>query len=461
MGGIRAAGGRTDGGRTDGRASRIRVALVHGPAVPAEDGVSDYVAHLTEALGAVAVDPVGVPLVPARGGRRLRSDPSDPRPSDLPDLSDPRPSDLPDLSDLRPSDLPDLSDLRPSDRCRADLTGLRAAAARIRRLCPDLVHVQFAPSAYGFSPVPGLLPALLPRSLPIVTTLHEYGWWAAPAWLPHPLWRLTERLRLWDRETWRLAPSSAALVVTNPDHAAAVHRRLGRRPAQIPLAANVEYPAADEADPAADEAARGRRRLGVGDGCFLLVFFGFVHPVKGVRYVIEALPRLLSDHPDLHFAVVGGFTSAALPEEEARAFRGELEDLCRARGVAGAVTFTGHLPAGEVSELLRAADAAVLPFTAGVTLKSGALLAVLGHGLPTAVTLPDDPDGRLRDGGTVAVIPGRRDHEAVAVAVRRLIADEDLRRRLGDAGRRLVAGHSWREVARRHRELYERVLSGV
>jgi hypothetical protein len=42
----------------------------------------------------------------------------------------------------------------------------------------------------------------------------------------------------------------------------------------------------------------------------------------------------------------------------------------------------------EVSALLHAADAAVLPFTAGVTGKSGALLAALGHGVPTAVTVP-------------------------------------------------------------------------
>src|SRR4051812_38973336 len=49
----------------------------------------------------------------------------------------------------------------------------------VRRFEPrpdaDLVHVQFAPSAYGYSGGIGLLP--LRTRQPIVTTLHEYDWW--------------------------------------------------------------------------------------------------------------------------------------------------------------------------------------------------------------------------------------------------------------------------------------------
>ncbi len=50
-----------------------------------------------------------------------------------------------------------------------------AAAARLRRLHLDVIHVQFAPSVFGFSRAVGLLPLLLPRGVPLIVTLHEYG----------------------------------------------------------------------------------------------------------------------------------------------------------------------------------------------------------------------------------------------------------------------------------------------
>ncbi|MDQ7904970.1 glycosyltransferase [Phytohabitans sp. ZYX-F-186] len=381
----------------------IRTAMITGPAPPHLDGVADYAARLAGALGGAGLDVEAVPLRPPAPGRWLAA--------------------------------------------------TVEAADRVRRMRPDLVHVQFAPSAYRFSALPGLLPRLLPAGTRLVTTLHEYGWWTAPAWIPAPAWRPLERLRLWDRETALLVPASRAVVVTNPDHGAEVRRRTGRRAVLIPIAPNV-----DRAGPPPDRAAT-RRRLGLGFEDFLLVFFGFVHPVKGVRYLLEALPALRSVRPGVRLVVAGGFASQALPEGEARAFRRELETLADRRGVAGAVTFTGYLPADEVSALLAAADAAVLPFTAGVSVRSGALLAALAHGVPTAVTVPDQPDPRLRDGENVAAIRARRDAAAIAVTLRRLIVDARLRERLAEGGRSLAAGHTWPAVARAHLDLYERVLA--
>ncbi|PSK64075.1 Glycogen synthase [Micromonospora sp. MH33] len=387
---------------TGGR--RLRVSMVHGPGAPERDGVSDYVARLCAALSEVGVDVDPVPVRPSARGRWLAA--------------------------------------------------TMAAAAEVRRLRPDVAHVQFSPSAYRFCPFPGLLPALLPTGLPLVTTVHEYGDWAVPGWVPDGAWRPVEAVRAWDRETGRLIPASSALIVTNPHHAWLVNRRTGRRPVEIPLAPNVT-------DHGGQMGARQRvrRRLGLAADAFLLVFFGFVHPVKGLRYVLEALPALRSERPDLHLAVVGGFTSQALPEAQARAFRAELESLAVAYEVREAVTFTGHVPAADASELLHAADAAVLPFTAGVTRKSGALLAALAHGVPTAVSVPDDPDPALRDGETVAVIARRRDAGAVVASLRPLLHDVALRRRLGSGGRDVVADCSWPRVAARHHRLYELVCA--
>jgi glycosyltransferase involved in cell wall biosynthesis len=227
-----------------------------------------------------------------------------------------------------------------------------------------------------------------------------------------------------------LVPASAALVVTNPLHARELLDRTGRSACHIPLAPNVlvgDGPA--------------RRFDGV-----TIVFFGFVHPVKGTRYLIDAARRL-----GVRLVVVGGFTSLALPPAEASAYRAELATLAD-----GQVEFTGHLPPSQVSAVLRGADVAVLPFTGGVTTKSGALLTVLAHGLPTLVTDAGDPE--LVDGETVVVIRSVRSADAIVASLERVLGDSALRARVSSRGRAMVAGRTWPVIARRHRELYERVL---
>lgn len=360
--------------------------MVHGRAAPGRDGVADYTAHLVEALRATgaAVDPV------ATGGSAGE---------------------------------------------------VVRAARRIAGLRPDVVHVQFAPSAFGFRGWPGLLPGLV--RAPVVTTVHEYGWWAAPSWMPAPVWRAAERRGWFDRETGRLVAGAAATVTTNAGHADAVRARLGVAPHLLPLAPNVP-----DLGPAA-------RHHGPPPDAEVVAFFGFVHPVKGLRYLIEAVARLRAAGRDrLHLLVLGGFTSLALPEPQARAFRAELTAWAAACGVAEHVTITGHLPAGQVSAALHTADVAAFPFTAGATTKSGALLSAFAHGLPTVVTAADPPDPELVDGDTVVVAPRVRDTAVLVDALGRLLDDPGLRRRVAAGGAALAAGRSWPRIAAAHRELY-------
>jgi glycosyltransferase involved in cell wall biosynthesis len=368
--------------------------MVQGRADPERDGVADYVRHLTAALRDVGEEIVPVPVL-----------------------------------------------------------GPREAAERLRAVKPDLAHVQFAPSAFGFSARPGLLPDMA-RGLPFVTTLHEYGWWSAPRWLPGGVWRPLERVRLWDRETWRFVPRSSAVLTTNAGHSRVLQQRFGRRAVQVPLAPNVP-----DLGPADRDATR--RRLGVPVDAQVVAFFGFVHPVKGLRYLIEALARLRGAGRDrLHLLILGGFTSLALPENEAKAFREELTAWTQTCGVTRHVTITGHLPAAEVSAALHAADIGAFPFTAGATTKSGALLSSFAHGLPTLVTAADPPDPDLVDGTSVVVAPRVRDALVLVEGLARLLDDEPLRRKVAAGGAALMAGRSWKEIAVTHRAVYSEVLRG-
>lgn len=377
-----------------------RVAMLHGRADPAHDGVADYTRRLVEVLRGAGTEVVDVSV-------------------------DPGP------------------------------TGASRAVRTVRGSGVDVVHLQFAPSAFGFSGWPGLLlPDLAGR--PLVTTVHEYGWWSWAPRVPAVLWSPCERRRLLDRETGRLVPHSAAVITTNAEHEGALRDRFpAARLHRLPIPPNVTV----VPDPDGAGRAAARARWSLPDDAEVVAFFGFVHPVKGLRYLVDALAELAEERPRLRLLVVGGFTSLALPADEAAAFREELAAHVAAAGVTDRVVITGHLPAADVSAALSAADLAALPFTAGATTKSGALLATLDHGLPTIVTRrPDqEPDGELVDGRTVVVAPAVRDAGVLVTALRRLLEDPGLAARVGAGGRELLAGRDWTTLAGRHRDVYAEV----
>lgn len=363
----------------------MRVALVCGDFRPERDGVAHYVQRLARELEARGVDVV-VPEAPRSWGLR----------------------------------------------------GVLRAARGLRALRPDVVHVQFAPSAFGWHGEVGLLPALLPDH-PLMVTVHEYDWWA---WGP----RLLARSRRWDRETGLLVARAAVVVATNPSHAQAVRRRFPRQAiVEVPIGANLA--------PLRLHRGRARAQLGVPADVPLLAFFGFVHAVKGIRHLLEAVALVQEVRPGVRLALVGGFESLALRGGEAVDYRTEVEDLIRAHGLRDAVTLTGWQPDEAVGRWLCAADVAVLPFTAGTTTKSGSLLACAQQGLPIVATASDPPDPALIDRDTALLVPVR-DGPALAKAVERVLADPVLTAALGRGARRLAARHSWDSIAAAHLELY-------
>jgi glycosyltransferase involved in cell wall biosynthesis len=393
------------------RAPRGRVLLVCGALQPEHDGVADAVLRLAEALRAQGAVVRILHTGPASGVRGART-------------------------------------VGAGWTLGALLTARRYARGA------DVVHVQFAPSMYRFRIGVGLLPAALPRRLPLVVTLHEYGWWSFAPAVPQPVWQRLERARRLDRETALLVPRAAAAVVTNPAHEHALRQRFGGgvRERRIPIGANVAVAGGIDRD---DARRTVRARFGLAPDAVLIAFFGFVHPVKGVRYLADAVARLGEEGRDLHLLVVGGFTSMALPEDEARAFEAELRGWIEAVGATPRTRITGFLPAEEVSRLLLAADLAALPFTAGVTTKSGSLLSVLAHGLPTVVTGGEEPEEALA--AVALVVPEVRDARALEAGLRTLLDDRQRATALAEAGAAFAAERDWARIAEQHLDLYRAV----
>jgi glycosyltransferase involved in cell wall biosynthesis len=157
---------------------------------------------------------------------------------------------------------------------------------------------------------------------------------------------------------------------------------------------------------------------------------------KGQVVLLRALARLRDEGLPLRATLVGEG-----PE------RGRLERLARELGLESLVVFTGAVSQDELPALYGAADVFCLPTLAEavgvVNMEAMATgLPVVSSGLMGVPELVEDGVSGL------LVTPGREDE--LAAALKRLAEDPELRRRLGEGGRRKVAEKfdSGREAAR-------------
>ncbi len=127
----------------------------------------------------------------------------------------------------------------------------------------------------------------------------------------------------------------------------------------------------------AGDAGRARERWDLPAGRRILLTVGGLSERKGVRRVLEALPELLTAHPDLLYVVAGG---GGRESSEELAIRRRLREL----GLEAVVRLLGEVDAEDVPDLYAAADAFVL-----ATRNEGwcnALTEAIAAGLPLVVT---------------------------------------------------------------------------
>ena len=78
------------------------------------------------------------------------------------------------------------------------------------------------------------------------------------------------------------------------------------------------------------------------EGKTVLLTFGLLSPNKGIEHVIEALPAILKEHPNVVYIVLGA-THPHLLAREGESYRLKLESLAEDRGVKEQVIFLQSL----------------------------------------------------------------------------------------------------------------------
>jgi glycosyltransferase involved in cell wall biosynthesis len=177
------------------------------------------------------------------------------------------------------------------------------------------------------------------------------------------------------------------------------------------------------------DAAEGRRALGDGEHVVLL---GRLNRVKGALQLIEAVPFVLAQRPQARFTLIGGED----PNEPG--YAAEVRAAIARRGLGDAVRLIGH----HEDPLSLVAAASVAAVTSG---PHGPGLRGEGFGLVALEAMAVGTPVVAYDAGAIPEVVGEcglvvapGDPAALAGAIVRALADEDLRARLAACGQARV-----------------------
>lgn len=169
--------------------------------------------------------------------------------------------------------------------------------------------------------------------------------------------------------------------------------------------------------------AQARERLGISTDEKILLFFGFVRPYKGLRHLIDAMPRIKESLGNVKLLVVGEFGSA----EDKEQYQTRIKELASSATVSGKALeqciaiYDGYTPDREVEKYFAACDMVVLPYESAT--QSGIVQIAYGFGRPVVVTdvggLPDV----VSDDKTGYIVPPQ-DSGALAGAVIRYFTED-------------------------------------
>ena len=179
-----------------------------------------------------------------------------------------------------------------------------------------------------------------------------------------------------------------------------------------------------------------------------VLYAGQLYPWKGVDVLIEAIATIGA----AQLVVLGGIEG----EDDVERVRA----LVAARGLEGRVALRGTLPQAQVAqELARAAVVAVPFLKTGMTERhTSPIKAFEAMAAGRPIVASDLPSSRefLRDGENALLVPPG-DVAALSFAIRRLLDDQALARRIAEAAYAEAPSYSWDARAHRLGELLREV----
>jgi len=175
-----------------------------------------------------------------------------------------------------------------------------------------------------------------------------------------------------------------------------------------------------------------------------ILFVGRLHPVKGVRYLLQAMSIVHQELPEAKLILVG--------DGEEREY---LESLTDSLGIRECVEFAGRVPHERVQDYMNLAEVFVLP-----SLSEGfpvTILEAMACGLPIVATRVGGVPDIIEDGANGYLI-NTKNPEQIAEALLRVLQDEELQKIMSNNNRKSAEKYRWDTVAATLEGVYQNSL---
>ncbi|MBS3733399.1 MAG: glycosyltransferase family 4 protein [Phycisphaerae bacterium] len=189
------------------------------------------------------------------------------------------------------------------------------------------------------------------------------------------------------------------------------------------------------------------------EGRTVMLTFGLLSPGKGIEYAIEALPKIVAEHPEIIYIVLGA-THPHIKRESGEEYRNALMRRVNELGMSDHVMFVNRfVEMDELCEFLGAADLYVTPYLQEAQITSGTLAYAMGTGKAVVSTaywyaqeMLADERGRL--------VPFRNS-DAIAEQVVDLLDNETERHAIRKRAYNYCRKMTWKRVAQDYLDLFQ------
>src|SRR5450759_2368218 len=189
------------------------------------------------------------------------------------------------------------------------------------------------------------------------------------------------------------------------------------------------------------------------EGKVVLLTFGLLSPNKGIEYVLNALPHILAEFPDVVYIVLGATHPNEL-REHGEAYRLSLEILAKKNKLEKNVIFYNRFVELEnLKEFIGAADFYITPYLNEAQITSGALAYTFGAG-KVVISTPYWHAAELLAEGRGVLVPFG-DAPAIAREVIGLLRDDTRRHAIRKNAYKLGREMVWNNVARLYMRSFE------
>lgn len=173
----------------------------------------------------------------------------------------------------------------------------------------------------------------------------------------------------------------------------------------------------------------------------VLLYVGPLTERKGIKYLLQSLPSILEEIPDIGLWIVGGGDS------------NELIEIAKRLGVDDNVKFEGFVPDEDLSNYYQSADVFVFP-----SLKEGfgmVLLEAMACSLPVVAS---DTTAIPEVIGSAGQLVPPKDPNSLSKAIREILANPELQQQMeSESVNRIKNMFSWRDTTNELLEIYKKI----